>query len=305
MRPMGLRHLRALLLGVRLTLLGLVCAAMSGTLAHAQGTGKPEITWALTPLPPAMLERDGKIVGYGVDILDWFAIRLPDYAHDKEIVPLPRLIKTIMGPGTFCNIGMNPTPERKEFLYFTDAVLPHLPVSLIVDANRDDQLTPYVTNQGEIDLERMIIEGKLNGALRSQRSYGGPIDTILRRHAENPRITHVGNDANFLQLIALERMDWTLYLPAEAEFYRRAKLPDTAFSSWHIAGNDQLMPASIACSKTASGAKIVDAINALVQAHPDMPWTKYYSSSLSKSDQRRYAQALKDLKIGFGQTVDQ
>ncbi|MFV1850644.1 MAG: hypothetical protein ACMZ66_08045 [Thalassospira sp.] len=305
MRPRGLRHLRALLLGVRLTLLGLACVAMSGTLAQAQGTGKPEITWALTPLPPAMLERDGKIVGYGVDILDWFAIRLPDYAHDKEIVPLPRLIKTIMGPGTFCNIGMNPTPERKEFLYFTDAVLPHLPVSLIVDASRDDQLAPYMTNQGEIDLERMIIDGKLNGALRSQRSYGGPIDAILLRHTENPRITHVGNDANFLQLIALERMDWTLYLPAEAEFYRRAKLPDTAFSSWHIAGNDQLMPASIACSKTASGAKIVDAINALVQAHPDMPWTKYYSSSLSQSDQRRYAQALKDLKIGFGQTVDQ
>ena len=305
MRPMGLRHLRALVHACGLLIVGLACLALSGTFKHARSADKPEIVWALTPLPPAMLERDGKIVGYGVDILDWFAARLPEYTHEKEIVPLPRLIKTIMGPGTFCNIGMNPTPERKEFLYFTDAVLPHLPVSLIVDANRNDQLTPYITRQGDVDLERMIVEGNLNGALRSQRSYGGPIDMILRRHADNPRIIHVGNDANFLQLIALERMDWTLYLPAEAEFYRRAKLPDTAFSSWHIAGNDQLMPASIACSKTASGAKIVDAINALVQDHPDMPWTKFYSSSLSRSDQLRYEQALKDRKGDFHQTVDQ
>ena len=273
-------------------LIGLLCIAFSGRDTTAHATEKQTVTWALTPLPPAMLEKDGQIVGYGVDILDWFAARLPDYIHVKQIVPLPRLLQTISAPGTFCNIGMNPTPERRQFLHFTDAVLPHLPVSLITSPARKNQLEPFLNEDDEVDLQRMISFGKMNGALRSQRSYGAVIDAILRRNINNPGISYIGNDANFLQLIALGRLDWTLYLPAEAEFYRRTKLPDEAFSSWHVVGNDQLMPASIACSKTPTGDAIVSAINMMVKDHPDMPWTRFYASSLSDQDKLRYQQEL-------------
>ncbi|MDG4718195.1 MULTISPECIES: transporter substrate-binding domain-containing protein [Thalassospira] len=290
-------------------LLSLSCTAFPGTFNPAQATEKPTVNWALTPLPPAMLEQNGQIVGYGVDILNWFASRLPDYTHVKQIVPLPRLMQTITAPGTFCNIGMNPTPERQKFLHFTDAVLPHLPVSLFTSPAREDQILPFVDEQGDVDLERMIAFGKLNGALRSQRSYGIKIDTILRRNANNTAISYIGNDANFLQLIALGRLDWTLYLPAEAEFHRRAQLPDDTFTSWHVAGNDQLMPASIACSKTETGDAIVSAINSLVKENPDMPWTAFYSSSLSEADQVRYGKALENyktnLQTGLAQLNDQ
>ena len=74
--------------------------------------------WALTPLPPAMIEKDGKIVGYGVDILDWFIARMPAITHTKEIVPLARLMQKMTMPGTVCNIGLVPTPERRQFLIF-------------------------------------------------------------------------------------------------------------------------------------------------------------------------------------------
>ena len=305
MRPIGNRHVRRvarssfamLFLAICLTLVG------AGMPAHAQT--KQPVTWALTPLPPAMLEKDGAIVGYGVDILDWFAARLPDYQHQKEIIPLPRLVKTITGPGTYCNIGMNPTEERKKFLHFSEAVLPHLPVSLITNPHREEQIKPFLNPDGEIDLERMITFGKLNGALRSQRSYGATIDAILRRNINNPGLSFIGNDANFLQLIALGRLDWTLYLPAEAEYYRRTKLPGEIFSSWHIAGNDHLMPASIACSKTVVGDAIVAAINTLVKDNPDMPWTRFYASSLSEQDQIRYQQKLRNYQRAPGSSLSQ
>lgn len=294
MLPTGLHQIRTLVRYICTYVFGAIVGIATLVNATAQGAEQPEVTWAVTPLPPAMLERDDEIVGYGIDILDWFSDRLPDYHQTKEIIPLARLLKTLSGPGTFCAFGMNATPERQQFLHFTDVVQPHLPVSLILDASRSDQLKNYLNTDGDVDLEKLIIHSKLNGVLRSQRSYGPEIDAILRRHIENPRITHIGNDANFLQLIALGRMDWTLYLPAEAEYYRRTKVPEGAFSSWNIAGNDQLMPASIACSKTQTGKNIVDAINLLMQNHPEMPWTEFYSSSLSASDQIRYQKALED-----------
>ncbi|WP_430472811.1 hypothetical protein ACQ0MK_12045 [Thalassospira lucentensis] len=309
MRPTGQGLLRAFHRGLSASIICLCSLVINGAGSAAHSAEKGDIVWALTPLPPAMLETNGKITGYGVDILDWFADQLPDYTHHKEIVPLARLLKTITGAGTFCNIGLNPTPERQKILHFTHTILPHLPVSLIVDASRDHKLKPFLVENGQVDLDLMITEGKLNGGLRSKRSYGPVIDRIVHDHKDNPRISQIGNDANFLQLIALGRMDWTLYLPAEAEYYRRTKLPDTVFSSWQIAGNNQLLPASIACSKTATGNEIVTAINAMVAQHPDMPWTKFYSSSLSNADQVRYQQALKRYVAGINdpqsQQVDQ
>ncbi|MEQ8390989.1 MAG: transporter substrate-binding domain-containing protein [Thalassospira sp.] len=293
MRPTCQGLLRAFHRGLLASVICLCSLEISAAGSAAHSAEKDDIVWALTPLPPAMLETNGEITGYGVDILDWFADQLPQYTHRKEIVPLARLLQTITGPGTFCNIGMNPTPERQQILHFTDAVLPHLPVSLIVDAARDHKLKPFLTDNGQVDLDLLITEGKLDGGLRSKRSYGPFIDRIVQNHPDNPRISQIGNDANFLQLIALGRMDWTLYLPAEAEYHRRTKLPDTVFSSWQIAGNDQLMPASIACSKNATGENIVTEINDLVRKHPEMPWAKFYSSSLSDADQIRYQQALK------------
>lgn len=292
MRPAGHCSRRLLARSMFAFLIGLGCLIPLTSTASAQTGEKQSVTWTLTPLPPAMLEKDGQIVGYGVDILNWFSSRLPQYNHIREIVPLPRLLKAITGPGTFCNIGMNSTPERREFLHFSNAVLPHLPVSLITKAERNEQFKPFINKDGEVDLERMIAFGKMNGALRSQRSYGPVIDAILRRNINNPGLSFIGNDANFLQLISLGRLDWTLYLPAEAEFYRRAKLPAEMFASWHIAGNDHLMPASISCSKTATGDAIVAAINRLAKDNPDMPWTRFYASALSRQDKQHYEQKL-------------
>lgn len=308
-RSVGLRLCRDIGHSVSVFVISLLCVAFPGLSDFAHATEKQTVIWTLTPLPPAMLEKDGEIVGYGVDTLDWFATRLPDYTHIKEIVPLPRLFQIISTPGTFCNIGINPTPERQKFLHFSHAVLPHLPVSLITSPAREDRIKPFLNGDGGVDLERMIAFGRLNGVLRSQRSYGATIDEILRRNTDNPTIIYLGNDENFLQLISMGRLDWTLYLPAEAEFYRRTKMPDAVFTSWHVAGNDQLMPASIACSRTDAGYAIINAINALAKENPDLPWTSFYASSLSDSDQVRYRKALEkykeNLKTGFAQLNDQ
>lgn len=252
-----------------------------------------KIVWALTPLPPAMSEKDGKIVGYGVDILDWFADRLPDYSHKVEIIPLPRLIQTFTGPGTICNIGLQQTPERRKILYFSKAVLPHLPVHMIVDARHSDLLTPYLDYEGKVNLERVIARGDMEGALRRKRSYGAFIDAVISRHQNDPHLSLLGKDTHFLQLIAMSRLDWTLYFPDEAEFHRRVQTPDAEFASFEISGNNPLLHASIACSKTEDGKSAVAAIDALVEKHPDMPWVRFYAASLSDRDRIRYEAALK------------
>ena len=252
-----------------------------------------EIVWTLTPLPPAMVEKDGKIVGYGVDTLDWFIDRLPAYRHKKEIVPLPRLMQSLTEGGTLCNIGMNKTPEREQILVFSDAVLPHLPVSLVTQTKNDDRLAPYLDDDDHVDLVRLIKSGKLNGAIRAQRSYGAVVDPILKSFSGNPTMTVIGTDEQFLPMITLDRIDWTLYFPAELEYHRRQKTPDTRFTTWPIVGNDHVIPASIACTKTQTGHAVVNDINALVVESPEMPWVTFYTASLSQSDRKRYAREVR------------
>ncbi|WP_139833882.1 hypothetical protein [Thalassospira alkalitolerans] len=256
--------------------------------------------WALTPLPPAMIEKDGKIVGYGVDILDWFIARMPAITHTKEIVPLARLMQKMTMPGTVCNIGLVPTPERRQFLIFSKAVLPHLPVALITRADKTADLGPFRDDNSNIKLADLLASGRFHGAVRTSRSYGPAIDPILQQFAGTPVLEQVGNDAHFLSMIELGREEWTLYFPAEAEYYRRNSAPELEFISSPIAGNSDPLPASISCTRTTMGAMIIQKIDAIVATAPDMPWTDFYARSLSKSDQRWFEKAQEQFVANSG-----
>ncbi|BDW88115.1 hypothetical protein MACH01_08820 [Thalassospira tepidiphila] len=280
---------------------GLVCA-LGAFVPHgaAAENAVPDqsLIWAVPSFAPAFIKDYGELSGYAADTQNWFAARLSQYQHRIMHVPLARLLAEMKsGDGELrCSTTLIPTPERRTYITFAKTILLHLPISIVIRAEDESRFAPYLNDEGHIRIEDLLKDDELATAVRIGRAYGTLVDGQLNRYRNTDRIMEVAEDTKFVRMLDLKRIDWTLYFPSEAEFYRRSQTPDLAIKALPIAGNTTLLEATIGCAKTPAGKKAVEAINAIVDAHPTMPWTDYYADWLGASD-REWFYAARDQYI--------
>lgn len=280
---------------------GLVCALGTfvphGAMAE-NAMADQSLIWAVPSFAPAFINEDGKLSGYAADTQNWFADRLSKYDHHIMHVPLARLLAEMKsGDGELrCSTTLIPTPERRAYITFAKTILLHLPISIVIRAEDEPRFAPYLNDEGHIKVEDLLKDEELATAVRIGRAYGTQVDRQLNQYRDTDRIMHVAEDTKFVRMLYLKRIDWTLYFPSEAEYYRRTQTPDLAIKTLPIAGNTTLLEATIGCAKTPAGKKAIEAINAIIDAHPTMPWTDYYADWLGASD-REWFYAARDQYI--------
>jgi uncharacterized protein (TIGR02285 family) len=246
----------------------------------------PSLIWAVPSFAPAFINDDGQLSGYAADTQNWFAQRLPEYHHSILHVPLARLLAEMKsGAGELrCSTTLIPTPERRAYITFAKTILLHLPISVVIRAADEARFAPYLNDEGHIKIDELLADDELASAVRIGRAYGTRVDGQLNRYRDKDRIMEVAEDTKFVRMLELRRIDWTLYFPSEAEYYRRTQTPDLAIKTLPIAGNTTLLEATIGCAKTPAGKKAIEAINAIIDANPNMPWTEFYAHWLGPGD---------------------
>ena len=255
--------------------------------AMAEGSASDQsFIWAVPTFAPAFINDGGKLSGYAADTQNWFAAQLPQYHHSVLHVPLARLLAEMKsGAGELrCSTTLIPTPERRTYIVFAKTVLLHLPISVVIRAEDEDLFAPYLNDEGHVNIKDLLADAQLATAIRIGRAYGTQVDEHLKPYHGTDRIMEVAEDSKFVRMLDLKRIDWTLYFPSEAEYYRRTQTPDLAIKALPIAGNTTLLEATIGCAKTPAGKKAVAAINAIIDANPTMPWTEFYAHWLSPGD---------------------
>lgn len=259
-------------------------------------TAKQVLTWAVPPFAPAFITDQSTLTGYAADTQNWFAQHLPDYDHQVLKVPLARLLAEMRNTadGIRCSSTLIPTPDRREYIAFAKTVLLHLPISVVIRATDFDRFKPFLNENGHILLWRLLANADLDAAVRLERAYGGLVDSHLERYRKSDRVIEVADDTKLLKLLALKRIDWTLYFPSEAEYYRRQFTPDQRIMTLPIEGNTNLLEATIGCGNTPQGRAAIARINAIIDANPTMPWTDFYADWLNEQDRNWFRDARED-----------
>ena len=199
-----------------------------------------------------------------------------------------------------CSTTLIPTDERRQYIAFAKTVLLHLPISVVIRVEDKQRFTPYLDQDGHIDLSRLLADQNMITAVRIGRAYGTQVDKYLAAYREDSHVMHVADDTKFLRMLELERIDWSLYFPSEAEFYRRNNTPDLNIMAIPIKGNTTLLEATIGCADTPAGKKAIAEINDIIDKNPTMPWTDFYANWLSPQD-REWFKAARDQFINSDQ----
>jgi uncharacterized protein (TIGR02285 family) len=285
----------------RSSVFGLACAlgALTAHNAAAENVATDQVlVWTVPSFAPAFINDEGGLSGYAADTQNWFANRLSEYQHSILHVPLARLLAEMKsGEGELrCSTTLIPTPERRTYIAFAKTILLHLPISVVIRAEDEARFAPYLNDEGHIRIGDLLADEQLATAVRIGRAYGTQVDGQLKQYRHTDRIMEVAEDSKFVRMLNLKRIDWTLYFPSEAEYYRRTQTPDLAIKALPIAGNTTLLEATIGCARTQAGKKAISAINAIIDANPTMPWTDYYADWLGPSD-REWFYAARDQYI--------
>ena len=267
-------------------------ASLAGENANAQSS-QTTLSWAVPPFAPAFITDGDELRGYAADTQNWFVEKLPQYQHEILQVPLARLLAEMKNGNSElrCSTTLIPTEERREYITFAKTILLHLPISVVIRVKDKAMFAPYVNQAGHIDLAQLIANKDMTTAIRIGRAYGTQVDKYLDTHREDANVMQVADDTKFLRMLELNRIDWTLYFPSEAEFYRRRHAPDLDVMAIPIAGNTSLLTATIGCADTPEGKQAVAEISKIVDEYPSMPWTDFYADWLSPQDREWFKAA--------------
>lgn len=250
------------------------------------------LIWTVPPFAPAFISENGKLTGYAADTQNWFIARLGDYQHKVQEVPLARLLAEMRDSShaedihnnARCSTTLIPNDERRSYISFARTIFLHLPISVVIRASDEENFKPFLDEQGHVRPGLLMANGEMATALRIGRSYGALIDNYVEQYRNAPQIMPVADDSKLLKLLELGRIDWILYFPSEAEFYRRDVTPNQQIKSLPIRGNTNLLEATIGCAKTPVGQQAIARINQIIDDNPDMPWTDFYAAWLSPQD---------------------
>jgi|GEM_PF-1173188 uncharacterized protein (TIGR02285 family) len=259
----------------RLLLLCLFGIGLSGGVA-----AQSRVTWLSLDAGPVVASAAGVAAaapsGPGEQARLWLVERLPGFVHERDSASIARIERLIeQGRETYCYANALRTPTRETYAVFSDPVLRRLPTRVIVRADRLALLERHLDAQGRVQLAPLVNDPRLRGAVTGRRQYGPLIDPVLATSSAPQRVSDSNTPSRMLMA---RRIDWLVSEPAELATYVRNE-PSTVTMptrSFEIAGPAAPVLTYVMCSHTATGSRLVGALNQLMAEHDDRPWEQAY-----------------------------
>lgn len=258
-----------------------------------------EIEWQVYNQPPLSM-LDGANRGQGVLNLGLEKIvlpALPQYRHKLEEVPIKRLLVALKSQPHACAFGILKNAEREQFMHFSLPMLPQLPPGVVVRRNAYDELQPYLTRDGLLQLKAWLASGSGRIGVTDGRSYGPAVDEMLAPMRGGSRVPVVAAGTpvrNLLQMVVLGRLEMTMSLPYEPPYLGMVEgLNAKSLRFVPLAEQPRQLYGHVVCAKTPFGEAVIRQVDALL-ARPDVQATLsgYYERWLD-DDSRHLARMLR------------
>jgi uncharacterized protein (TIGR02285 family) len=142
--------------------------------------------------------------------------RLTSYKHQQDIAPLARILEEIKAGRPWCYVNAVRKPEREEWAVFSLPVIINLPYKIVIRA--EDKRKFSEKRGGQLSLEALLRNPRLQGSMTRGRSYGTAIDDIIKRVP--PANYHV-NDIGALRMLQARRIDYIVAYPVRVMYAAR------------------------------------------------------------------------------------
>jgi uncharacterized protein (TIGR02285 family) len=243
------------------------------------------VQWHLFSFPPAFI-ASGPDAGHGYQdqILDYFERHLPGIRIERRHSVLARALANIEHGGAACTGALARTPEREKYMVFSEPVLVSLPLRLVVNEHRADEVRKMMDAAGGTYLSDLDMLAKLNGGAVQGRAYGPMIDAWIAGAKIRRGIHMTARPELAFLMLARGRIDYTFAYPDEVGYFmRRHKGKDMmdTLVTLPLAGVEQAVASHFACSKDAAGRAVIDAINGVIAREraatgDQAPWQQPY-----------------------------
>lgn len=189
---------------------------------------------------------------------------MPQARHELINANAKRSWQMIAGGERACQISAVRTPERQKIAYFTNTLLGP-PMQLI--ARRDKVAALPRNAAGEVELERVLADATLRGALVDGRSYGSFLDARIAARPGTAAVKLYGArdfGSQLLAMLAADRADWTITFDLTLHQSADAERLTALLQSLPVAGASEPMIAGIACPRTPWGLATIRAADAAI-----------------------------------------
>ena len=233
------------------------------------GAATERITWAVQDFPPfQILDGSAKGTGSFDGLLDLLIARLPHYEHDVVPMTFARREAEIKQGADLCTPGIFRTPAREPFMEFSAPALLHLDNRLVFRVERSSRFA-----DGEaVDLEKVLQNKDLVGAIAAGRSYAPNIDALIARSSGYPNlIVRPWKSEQFFQMLLAGEVDYIILFPHEANFLAQRLSAQQQIGIRPIAGTPPTIATTVACTRTPLGAQIIADVNAVIAGALDQP----------------------------------
>lgn len=260
-----------------------------------------QLVWYHAFFPPVTI-TEGPDQGKGFyDKITQHLIReLPQYDHTLQVANYQRMLQEIKDGSRVCCASLYKTAEREKFTAFSVPVVVVLPNGVTIRKDQQDLFKPYITEAGEIELDRVLQDEKLLLGVAKGRKYSGGIDEILAEYAnDNNMIKRSGKDVfkGLLGMLAAGRVNYLLGYPVEAQYLAEKAGYRDQILFHPVAGTNQSYTLGyVGCPDTPWGRGVIDNINKVLLENRDTEtFYGYYESWLDEKTARNYRKIASDI----------
>nr|WP_124353270.1 TIGR02285 family protein [Pseudomonas chlororaphis] len=252
---------------------------------------RDRLIWVLRDLPP-MTIFEGPQKGRGVidQALPALMASLPEYDHQFVRVNRARAMQMLRELPFVCDPALLFTPQRAQWLAFSITTFRMFSNGLAVRRQDRPDLLPFI-HDGQIDLGALLVSPLHNVGVVAERSYGEPIDSLLKQAPLGALMAHYGNSAigNLLQMQRHGRLKALIGYQTEIRFQARQQgIDPDELEFYPIQGTPRYQSVNVGCSNTAQGRQAVERINrALLELRPHT-LLELYAQWLEPSRREQY-----------------
>lgn len=231
---------------------------------------KEEIHWVDVNIPPYHHIQTGDLDlfsetlephdGITDRLLQLLADALPKYTHKHTIVPTARLLSFLEKGHNVCNPAMKITPDRKEYIVFSQRPSIIAPSNGITIRAEDQNLF----GEPPVVFERLLNSPNLVLGIEFGRAYGPEIDQLLTRYKASDSVYERFSSPAYFGLIKMlmrKRVDYVLGFPMEFSYVKHTRKLTQDIAFLPLKEPEEFSYSYVGCSKTAAGRQLITEVD--------------------------------------------
>jgi uncharacterized protein (TIGR02285 family) len=224
------------------------------------------VTWLAIDTPPVTI-TEGALAGQGIGDgqIRFLAGKLPMVESRTVTVSSLRMWNEIEHDETACTVPVARIAAHEKEALFSARYFEVPGMRLVIRQDRLDAFAKFLTERGEVDLDRILADKSLTGILVSGRAYDPVITRFIEARQKSALLDMTPIAARATAVLDAGRADFAILLDMEVHYLRRSSPLKAQLIELPIRDAEPRLRGYVACSNSSMGRKVIAEIDRLLE----------------------------------------